>query len=292
MAILRSNFFETFMKKLIWILMGFLSSCGFMHKDNSINLISYNIRFDNPLDGVNSWQFRKDNVAALLKFHDADIICFQEALYSQIVDIAERLPDFFWVGVGRDDGRKKGEFTPIFFKRDRFTLVDWGTFWLSETPSTPSLGWDAAIKRICTFALVRDNNSNEEFYIYNTHFDHIGSMAQVNSAKLIVNNINALSGEYPVILAGDFNVTPESDAYRTLTSILHDSWETTVQPPYGPIGTWNAFDYLSPLDKRIDYVFINSSFKVEKYANLTDSFNQNFPSDHLPVFVKLFFLNN
>lgn len=272
--------------------MGFLSSCGFMQKDNSINLISYNIRFDNPLDGINSWQFRKDNVAALLKFHDAQIICLQEALYNQIVDLNERLPDFDWVGVGRDDGRRKGEFSPIFFRKDRFTLVDWGTFWLSETPLKPSVGWDAALKRLCTFAKLRDNNSNDEFYVYNTHFDHIGSLAQVNSANLIVNRIIELTADYPIILAGDFNVTPESSTYKSLTSNLFDSWTVSVQPPYGPIGTWNAFDYLSPLDKRIDYVFINSSFKVEKYANLTDSFNQKFPSDHLPVFVKLIFLND
>jgi endonuclease/exonuclease/phosphatase family metal-dependent hydrolase len=278
------------MKKLFWILL-VLSfsqfSCTNSNNSQHFNVISFNIRFDNPNDGINAWPNRKDNVAALLKFHDADIFCLQEALYSQILDIEQRLPDYSWVGVGRDDGEKAGEFIPIFFNVNKFILLEWGTFWLSDTSEEPSLGWDAACFRVCTWAKLRVLQSDTDIFVLNTHFDHVGSIAQQNSAGLIMNRVQEIANGYPVVLAGDFNVLPDSTPIQGIEKYLNDAFKVSLESPYGPIGTWNAFDYSSSLDRRIDYVFINEHLKVLKYANLSDANDQRFPSDHLPVFVRL-----
>ncbi|MDX9846572.1 MAG: endonuclease/exonuclease/phosphatase family protein [Tenuifilaceae bacterium] len=264
--------------------------CKLSNSSVPLNVISYNIRFDNPTDGVNAWPNRKADVAALLRFHGADIACLQEALYHQITDLQDQLPYLSWVGVGRDDGEMLGEYSPILFNSQRFTLDHWDTFWLSSTPEKPSLGWDAACIRICTYAKFSDKQSKQSFFVFNTHFDHVGVAARANAAKLIIKRISEIANDIPVILAGDFNTNPEGDPYALITQSLADSYLISSEPPYGPVATWNGFDYSSALDQRIDYIFVNDKFSVYKYANLSDSKDQHFPSDHLPVFVRLGFV--
>lgn len=257
-------------------------------KNQPINIISYNIRLNVSSDGVNAWPNRKDNVKALVKFYDADILCVQEALPEQFDALLENT-DFDVVGVGRDDGKRKGEFSAIYFNKNRFTKKAGGTFWLSLTPDVPSKGWDAALNRICSWVKLYDKSNRKEFIVFNTHYDHIGVQARIESAKLIKRKIQEIAPKLPVVFTGDLNVTPETEAIATIKSFLTDAKEISIEPPYGPTGTFNGFKWESPLKDKIDYIFVNKSFKVQKFAVLSDSKDQRYYSDHLPVFAKLFF---
>lgn len=252
------------------------------------NVITYNIRYANEGDGVNAWSKRKIQVTDLLRFHEADIIGLQEALYEQVTDISLQLPGFDQIGVGREDGKARGEYSPIFYNSRKYQLKDHGWFWLSETPNVPSMGWDAACKRICTYALLEDYDKRKSVWVFNTHFDHVGDEARINSAQLILEKIDSLNTRNnPVILMGDFNLTPESAPIARLETQLADSKKVSAQAPYGPEGTYNGFNFNSELKNRIDYIFIKGKIEVMKYGVLTDSYEQRYPSDHLPVLVEV-----
>lgn len=271
------------------MLLCLVSTAAFSQKKSApVNIITYNIRYNNPGDGVNAWPNRKDNVKALVKFHDADILCVQEALPEQF-DALLANTNFEAVGVGREDGKRKGEFAAIFFDKDRFSRKDGGTFWLSETPDVPSKGWDAALNRVCSWVKLFDKMNKKEFIVFNTHYDHIGVQARINSAILIKQKIQQIAPDLPVVFTGDLNVTPETSAIATIKSFLIDAKEVSVEPPYGPDGTFNAFDFNSDLKDRIDYIFVNKKIRVQKFAVLTDSKNKRYFSDHLPVFARIFF---
>ncbi len=274
------------MKKLILLVLLLLPVSMFSQQ---MNIITFNIRYNTPNDGVNAWPNRIEMASELLKFHEPDIFGFQEALIGQIEDIQSRLPDFEWFGVGRDDGEKGGEFSPVFFNKTKIILIDHGTFWLSETPEKPSKGWDAALNRIVTWGKFKSKVTGKQFLVFNTHFDHIGVEARKNSANLIIEKMKKMTenNNLPVILTGDFNLTPEQEPVLLIKKFLRDSREISEQPPYGPVGTFTSFDWNSPMDKRIDYIFVNNNVSVLKYAVLTDSKDQRFPSDHLPVFARV-----
>jgi len=268
-------------------LMATLSGCHTEKKQEPIHFLTYNIRFENPHDGVNAWLNRKDKVAALIGFYDVEIACRQEVLYSQLIDLEQRLPHMSWVGIGRDDGHREGEFVPILYNNQIFKLINSGWFWLSETPDSPSLGWDAACKRVVTWVHIKHLANERELFVFNTHFDHVGEVARIESSRLIMAKIQEIAHGYPTIIAGDFNGTPNDAHVKAMTQEYADSYLVSEQPPYGPIGTWNDFDYNSPLDERIDYLFVNESVRVLKYGVLTDSEDGRFPSDHLPVYAKI-----
>jgi len=257
-------------------------------KGTPINIITYNIRLNVASDGVNAWPNRKDNVKALVKFHDADILCVQEALPEQFDALLEG-SNFDVVGVGREDGKRKGEFSAVYFDKDRFTKKDGGTFWLSQTPDVPSKGWDAALNRVCSWVRLLDKLNKKEFLVFNTHYDHIGVQARIESAKLLKQKIQQIAPTLPVVFTGDLNVTPETEAISTIKSFLTDAKAISIEPAYGPSGTFNAFDFNSDLKDRIDYIFVNKGFKVQKFAVLSDSKEKRYPSDHLPVFARLWF---
>ncbi|WP_316813141.1 endonuclease/exonuclease/phosphatase family protein [Pedobacter heparinus] len=253
-----------------------------------LNVMSYNIRYNNTNDGDNAWPNRKDAVKALIRFHDADILCVQEALALQVDQLLENT-DFEMAGVGRTDGKREGEFSAIYFDKKRFVKKDGGTFWLSNTPEKPSKGWDAAIVRICTWLRLYDKWNKKEFMVFNTHYDHVGVQARIESAKLIKKKIQEIAPTLPVILTGDLNVTPETEAITTIKTFLTDTKEASIEPAYGPEGTFNGFKFNAPLKDRIDYIFINKGFKVQKFGVLSDSKQQRYPSDHLPIVARLFF---
>lgn len=257
-------------------------------KGTPVNIITYNIRLNVASDGVNAWPNRKDNVKALVKFHDADILCVQEALPEQFDALLED-SNFDVVGVGRDDGKRKGEFSAVYYDKDRFTKKDGGTFWLSETPDVPSKGWDAALNRVCSWVRLYDKLNKKEFLVFNTHYDHIGVQARIESAKLLKQKIQQIAPTLPVVFTGDLNVTPETEAIATIKSFLIDAKEVSAEKPYGPTGTFNAFHFDSDLKDRIDYIFVNKGFKVQKFAVLSDSKDKRYYSDHLPVFARLWF---
>lgn len=274
------------MKKLTTLFIVFFPAFIFAQQ---MNIITYNIRYNNPSDGVNAWPNRKEMVCGLLKFHDPDIFGLQEALYEQITDIQGCLPEYDWFGVGRDDGDKQGEFSPVFYNKQKFILVKNGYFWLSQTPEKPGLGWDAACNRIVTWGRFQSKVTGKQFLVFNTHFDHAGNEARKNSAVLIRDKIEemAYNTALPVILTGDFNLTPGELPISLIKKYLTDSRDIAEEKPYGPTGTFNGFKFDAPLDSRIDYVFVNGFVKVLKYAVITDSRDRRYPSDHLPVFVKL-----
>lgn len=254
-----------------------------------MNIVSYNIRFNNPDDGINAWPNRIEMVSGLLRFHEADIFGMQEALIGQIEDIEANMPGYEWLGVGRDKGDNSGEFSPIFYRKSKFILLEHGTFWLSETPDEPSKGWDAAFNRIVTWGKFQSKETGKRFYVFNTHFDHMGVEARKNSATLIRSKIQELSGQsqLPVILTGDFNLTPDTEPIALIKKYLSDSREISLEPPYGPVGTFNEFSPGTEGNNRIDYIFVNSGVKILKYGVLSDVKENRSPSDHLPVLIRI-----
>ena len=265
----------------------FLAAC-FNTFAQDINVISYNIRYNNPGDGENAWPKRKDLVGQLLRFHEADIFGLQEAMIEQIEDICKALPEFKWVGVGRIDGKQAGEFSPVFYNSKKFKLIDNGNFWLAEDCTKPALAWDAACERVCSWAILEEKQSGKKILALNTHFDHVGKIAREKSAELTLRKIEEINTEkLPVILTGDFNTFPDTKPIEIIKTKLSNSKEISEQAPYGPEGTFNSFNFNHPLDKQIDFIFVNKKVKVKKYAVLTDSKNLHYPSDHLPVFVTI-----
>jgi len=257
-----------------------------------VELITYNIRMNTSGDGEHAWPYRKDDVAALFRFHRADIFCVQEALPEQMDDLQAAFPDFTYEGVGRDDGKRLGEFSAVFYNHKRFKKLDGGTFWLSETPDACSFGWDAACRRVCSWVKLEDLKTGEILQVFNTHFDHRGEEARRESAQLILDKINEIAeGNEAVVLCGDFNLAPASEPILLIQSQLNDAFKVTEQAPYSSVATYHGFTYDDKPRERIDYVFVSEDVKVLRYGGLTDSRDRSFFSDHLPVLVTLQFVN-
>ncbi len=256
-----------------------------------LRLMTYNIRLDVASDNENAWPNRKEYFASQLAFYEPDIFGIQEALPHQVTELAGLLPKYDYVGIGRD-GIGKGESSNIFFKKDRFKVLQENTFWLSETPDKISKGWDAALNRVCTYALLKDDKSKKVFWVFNTHLDHVGELARTNSIELILSRIKALNTKgYPVFFMGDFNSEPTEDRIISLKTEMNDSHDVSDEKPFGPSGTFNGFRHNEAVTKRIDYIFLSKghSLKVRKYAILSDSKDLRYPSDHLPVYIELKF---
>ncbi len=252
-----------------------------------LNVITYNIRYNNPGDGEHAWPYRKADVINLLKFHDADIFCLQEALEEQVMQVDSAFRDFTYVGVGRDDGKTAGEYSPVFYNTKRFKKIREGNFWLAEDPGKPALGWDASHIRICTWVQLKEIESGKQMMVFNTHFDHMGDIARSRSADLVLEQIEALAGGRPVILTGDFNLAPDTEPIKRISAKLNDSRAISQLPPHGAVGTLSGFVTTKKPVRRIDYIFVSDQFKVKRYGALTDSRDGSFFSDHLPVLAEL-----
>jgi len=258
----------------------------------NISIMTYNIRYGLADDGENSWEYRKEFLASQMNFYNSDFIGTQEGLPFQIEYIDSQLPKHKFIGKTRD-AESKGEYSAIFYNQNKFELIKQNTFWLSPTPLKPSKGWDAAYPRICTYGLFKDKKSKTKFWVINTHLDHIGETAREQSVILILAKIKEINTEnYPLIFMGDLNAEPESLPILNLKSELNDSKEISIEKPFGPKGTFNAFQFDKPVTKRIDYIFIskNNNIELNKYAVLSDSKDLKYPSDHLPVYVELTFI--
>ena len=278
---------------------------------------TYNVRYDNPGDAErgNGWAQRAPVIGELIKFHQFDVLGTQEALHHQVVDLQERLPEFAHVGMGRDDGEKKGEFTAIFYKKDKFRLLDSGTFWLSPTPDKVGvIGWDAALPRICTWVKLRESAGKERaFWMFNVPFDHRGVQARLESSRLVLAKIDELAAGEPVIFTGDFNVTQTSESYNEIagSESFSDAYEG-APIRYAQNGTFSNFDPNAKTDSRIDHVFLTPHFKPLRYGVLLDTYRarppggdaatptgnapeevklqeyqSRLPSDHFPVLVEV-----
>lgn len=252
----------------------------------ALNIATWNLRLNTESDGPNAWPQRKELVKSLVRYHDFDVFATQEALPDQIADM-DGMAEYAHVGVGRDDGKHAGEHSAIFFKRQRFTLLRSGDFWLSQTPDRPSLGWDATCcHRIVSWAQLKERRTGHSFYFFSAHFDHEGEVARRESAQLVLRKVREIAGAAPVVVAGDFNSVPETEQIRAMQAALKDAFHASEKPAYGPVGTFNGFHIDSPLKERIDYIFVSPQLRVLSYAALTDSRDGRFPSDHLPVLVR------
>lgn len=276
---------------LFLLLFSTLPSCKPGQQPNDIAVMSFNIRYNNPADSLNSWPLRAESVAEAMLFHNADIIGTQEVLHDQLIKLKSHLSDEYnAIGVGRDDGLTQGEYAALWYKKSRFELADSGNFWLSETPDIAgSRGWDAACVRIATWAILRDKDSGRELFALNTHFDHVGQTARAESVELILNRSDSLSAGRPIIITGDFNSTPQSNVVISLTDTSNPKHlcdtRTSAQISHGPNWSYHEF-FNMPIEKRslIDFIFYRGPLSVNRYAVLAEVNNSGRPlSDHCPV---------
>ncbi|MCA5005037.1 endonuclease/exonuclease/phosphatase family protein [Sphingobacterium bovistauri] len=275
------------MKKLVSI--AILLCCIYSVSAQSFHVATYNIRQRNQVDTGNLWIDRKEKVANQIKYHEFDIFGVQEAFKDQMDDMQKLLPKYNWVGVGRDDGKDKGEYSAIFYKKERFRAIKSGTFWLSSTNTeSPNKGWDAALPRICTWGIFEDEANSKQFIIMNTHFDHIGKTARKESAKLMLQKAKELAKGLPLIICGDLNVNEKDEAYFTLANSTSVEDTYYLSPiVYEPSSTFNGWGKNIKEKGRIDHIFVSKPFNVLKYGILTDTYIGKYPSDHFPVSVQL-----
>lgn len=249
-------------------------------------VMTYNIRYDNPGDGVNQWDSRKSKVFTLIEKHAPDIIGVQEALRHQLDDIAEALDAYTYFGAGRDDGKEKGEHSAIFVRKDRFNILEENTFWLSKTPKVPgSKDWDAAITRVVTWGKLQDKKSKQTFVMINTHFDHIGKESRKNSAAILKDSAASISDGLPVIVTGDFNFTRDKEPYAVMTK--DSGLRLTDAAPSDTPGTACGFVVGARPCNAIDYIFHSAHWTSSNYRVMQDNDGKYYPSDHLPVMATL-----
>ena len=299
-------------KKIIFVFLTFFL-CVNSIDAQTLRVASYNLRYDNPHDSLNNWRYRKNAIAKLIQFHDFDIFGSQEGLQRMLDELSEKLPNYSYIGVGRDNGKQKGEHSSIFYKTEKFQLLDNGDFWLSEEPSKPSVGWDAVLPRICSWGKFKEKKTGFVFFFFNVHFDHVGTVAREESAKLILRKVKDIASDTPALLTGDFNVDQHSASFKVLndSGLLTDAYDL-AEFKYGPEGSFNSFNVNTRSKSRIDHVFVTKGFKVLKHGILTDTYHTDMgelkkeknsgaypkeislyeneahlPSDHYPVLVIL-----
>ena len=252
------------------------------------SFMTYNIRYNNPNDGVNWWGHRKSEVSEMINYYAPEIIGIQEGLENQVKYLDSTLVDYNYVGVGRDDGKLKGEFTAVFYKKECYKIRSTKTYWLSETPNKVSIGWDASMERIVTFVEFLDLKTNETLYVFNCHYDHKGRIAQKKSSELLLQIIDDKKiDDQKIIVMGDFNAQPNDEPIKTLKKELIDHYNKSGVVSYGPLGTFNQFATDKLIERRIDYI-LTKNITVKTYIHIDDRRKNNlFLSDHLPVMIKV-----
>ncbi len=265
---------------LLFLLFSTLNSTA-----QSYTVMTFNLRYNNPSDGNQQWDKRKEFTLEIIKDHHCDLLGIQEGLLDQVKYLDNALPNYKREGIGRTDGIDKGEFAAIYFNADKFNKIDGGTFWLSENPDKPTIGWDAAVIRICTWVKLQDRSTGKKILFMNTHFDHIGETARLESARLIIQKAKTLNeNEYSVILTGDFNSTSDSKPIKELLHDFTDSRLASLNKPMGPEGTFQDFGRsIEPLE-RIDFIFLEKGkWQVSNYSTDDRKKGELFSSDHYPV---------
>ena len=255
--------------------------------DIPLSIISFNIKYDNRLDKINNWNYRKDDIINLIINKSPSFIGIQEGLLNQVQYINNYLPKHNYIGVGRDDGKSKGEFCAIYYDSSEYHIIKQSTFWLSTNPSNISVGWDAALERICTYGYFEHKNSKQRIWVFNTHFDHTGRISREESSKLILDQVSKLNGfSESTVVMGDFNDLPNSLSIQTLNKKLNDAMLVNTSDHIGPTGTYNGFNSEDPISKRIDYIFVKK-MEIFYHQHLDRRLkNGNHISDHLPVIIK------
>lgn len=279
------NRFNCLIVILFVVLIG--NSCK--SEKNSIKVMTFNIRYDNPGDSINAWSVRASQICNFILTEKPDIIGLQEVLKNQSEVLDSVLTAYSSVGVGRADGIKEGEMNPVFYRKDKYDMVRNLTYWLSETPEVPgSLGWGASVPRIVTWMELVDKKSHEHFFFFNTHFANDSDSARIMSSTILLSNVEKITEGFPFIITGDFNMLPTSAGYKILTGpaesipLLKDAYSISEKQPFGPSFTYNGFSDKTGTD-RIDYIFVRNGMKVLDHKTVVKKVKNVFISDHWPV---------
>ena len=274
------------MKRTLFIVAAAFSLFACSPSPTPLKVMTFNVRAGVANDHENSWQYRRKAAADMILDQRPAVFGVQEAVDFQLDYFLEQCPMYQCVGVGREDGVKEGEHMSVFYDTTRIALQDWGTYWLSETPDVPSLGWDAACRRTATWTLLKDLTGKRDFYFVNTHLDHVGKEARRKGLALIVDRIGQMNPDgFPMILMGDFNVFPDDPCLKDLRNLMTDAWETAPEIDEGP--TWHGWGTVTDT-RHIDYIFYSGFSKCTSLVRLTKSYdNMPFVSDHYPVIAVL-----
>ena len=284
------------MKKLLYVVLAAIACITFYacsEKEIKVNVMSFNIRMDNPEDSLNNWKYRKDVAAQIIKDQNIDIVGTQEVLHNQLQDLLERLPEYTSVGVGREDGKEKGEYSALFYKKDRFEEVESGTFWLSETPEVAgSKGWDGACERVASWAILKEKETGKQIFAINTHLDHVGKVARQEGVTLLINRAKELSKGLPVIITGDFNAEHHTSVIK---HVLDENnplqlFDSRTLPFAEDEAEWTFHDFgRLPEGERpyIDYIFVSSGILVDDYRVMDEKLNDVYLSDHRPIVARM-----
>ena len=281
------------MKKFLFFVITLFICANEINAQHTLRVMTFNIRLNTASDSLNAWPYRKDNVASQILFHKIELLGVQEALHDQMLDLQQRLPQFKYVGGGRDDGKTKGEYSSIFYDTTKLQLLASSMFWLSESTAVAgSKGWDAAITRIVTWAKFKDKRSKKIFFAFNTHFDHMGKIARRESAKLVLHKVKEIAGSTPAVITGDFNAEPNDEPIQVIVDKnnplrLTDSKELSQTPHYGPTGTFTGFQSKERNDQPIDYIFLKGNWNVLSHASISQTWMGRFASDHYSVMAEL-----
>lgn len=279
-------------KQFIYILticVFLIAGCLTKADKDEIKVMSFNIRYDNPQDSINAWENRASQVCNFIADERPDLLGMQEVLWNQFVVLDSLLTDYTSYGVGRDDGKRGGEMNPVFFRKDKFDMARTITFWLSDTPEVPgSIGWGASLPRIVTWMELVDKGNHNHFFYFNTHFAHDSDSARIMSSKILLKEVEKISGGFPFIITGDFNMGPDSRGYAILTGpyesipAIKDTYVISEKKPFGPLYTFNGFSD-KPGTSRIDYIFVRNGMKVLDHRTFIRKERGIYISDHWPV---------
>ena len=256
---------------------------------NSIDVMSYNIRLGSVDDGENHWNIRKDKLKDLINYYEADFVGMQEAQKPQIEYLLENNSLYGFLGKPRDEG-ENSEFSCIFYLKNKYKVLQQDTFWLSETPEKSTKSWDAAYPRIVTYGLFENIKTKKKIWVLNTHFDHVGVVARQKSAEIILKKIKQLQGKQnlPVVLTGDFNSFKTDTWMQPLLNNLQEASSHSITKPYGGTATWNAFNFKEKPVDQIDFIFTSKNNTViKKFRTITDFYDFKYPSDHLPIISRI-----
>ncbi len=280
---------------LLFLFISSITNAQTMEFKHSFRVMSFNIRYDNPHDGEHAWPNRREKVVSVIRYHKSELFGVQEALKHQVHELQYYFPKYKWFGVGRDNGNDQGEYAAIFYDSTRFEFIDGGNFWLSDTPDIiGSKGWDAALPRIATWVKLKDLETKTEFYFFNTHFDHQGTIARIESAKLITRKISEIAGDNPVILGGDFNSFDYAGPYQQIVfwdnpDRLEDCYKLATYGHLGPTTTYISFEPQFEEGHRIDFLFVKGKVRVLHHVIIADHWDGFYPSDHLPILAEITF---
>ncbi|MGI6232912.1 MAG: endonuclease/exonuclease/phosphatase family protein [Prevotella sp.] len=260
-----------------------LSSMG-----QGFDVMTFNIRLDAPADGINAWDNRKADVVNMLKYYSPDLLGMQEVRPNQLDELGKELSTYAWLGVGRDDGHHKGEHCPIFYKKERFQLLDSGNFSLSTTPEVFGVkGWDASYNRVATWAVLLDKQTGKKLAFVNTHLDNDGRVARAEGIKLVLRMMKRYASGLPLVITGDFNST-EQDVLNILQQDGMVNTRDKAKVVYGPNWSFHDFGRLPVAQRQLlDHVYVSPTFSVDRYRVMTDKPDEHYLSDHCPVLVRL-----